>query len=504
MMNKNNNHFTTLAIILTLVVLVLSSGCEKSTGTAIEPATQPDLPAATEPMPTEGAVVISTVLFQDDFQDGDNTDWTIKSGWAIQQNEDKFFLAAGGAGGAYVPTGAGWEDYSLHASAWVREGVLLFSINLSSEARYVLRMGGDGVYLIKEQPAETFTVMAEAGPITLSKWTRVAFASQQGHLQVYIDKVLWFDVVDPEPILEGTIAVSAQQGSRVAVDNILVKRINGELAAGIPRAPAPPSSETLDTQELQAVGETLSSEDVETTTADVPADQPDEPNGVPDLVISPLMTIPDPVQKGVGFVVVISVTNIGNASSGAFDVLVHFHALANIEDCSMAVPDLAPGQIVEGACGRTITSNAGNYPVELTADISATVTESDEANNLVVDTLTVAAPAAPTDTPESGAGLLDVGASSISFVDELNGISRYRCLFTTSGQGLVPFILIQLSIDGTVFHEATYPSIPAGSPSHYIFSVDTIPPFSLTCTLDADNSIAESDETNNSITVNFP
>jgi hypothetical protein len=492
-------------IILPLLLLTLLNGCQRASDTPL-PGT--DLPQATEPSTsepvlTEGTAQISTLLFRDDFQDGDSAGWVINTGWKVQQNEENYFFGTTVTGGTYVKNGAGWSDYAYHSSVWVKQGVLLISINLSSESRYVLRLGGDGVYLIREKPKGSYVVLAEAGPITLSKWTWVTFASQQGHLQVYLDRVLWFDVVDPEPILNGTISVGAQEDSRVAVDNILVNRVS-VLAAGEPQAPAPLTSEPLDTSELQAVADVLPAEEVETETVEVAADLPPVPNGTPDLIIMPLTTMPYPVFRGTQFEADFAVGNNGNASSGAFDVLIHFHALANIEDCRMAVPDLAPGEIAMGACQRTITGNTGNYPVELTADIAAVVAESDEDNNFLVNTLVVIDYPFPSETLEPETSLPDIEAVSISYEDELNGISRYRCSATTTGQDFLPPIYYQISRNGTVFYEAAYPAIPAGQPSYLLFPVDTVPPFTLTCTLDANNSIPESNEANNSISVQFP
>lgn len=362
-----------------------------------------------------GQAQSGSVLFRDDFQDGQPQEWGITSAWFVEQSGDVYTFGASGRGGAWVTNGGGWRDYTFQTDAYVESGNLLLSINLSKQGRYSLRLGTDGVYLLKEQPAGAYNVIGQAGPITGGTWHRVSLASQAGHLQVWIDQTLWFDTVDAAPIVsQGTIGVAALEGSRVVVDNVLVTRIEGTLPTGTIQAPPPLSSAPSASEIVEEQSSALPSEDVETVEEE-PTSPPPETGGQPDLVVSEVTYTPDPVILGQPFTASYVVENRGGGSAGAFTFLLHFHAAAGIADCSIDVDGLVPGQVAWGQCTRTISGDtAGNYPVEATVDIEGEVAESDEQNNLATPTLTVVLMAEDSGG-ESQAALPDLAITSVLF-----------------------------------------------------------------------------------------
>jgi hypothetical protein len=377
-------HWQPVWVFLVIGIMILACG---RTTVAIQPAAaQPtsngtaqsgNVPTAAPP--SNGQAQSGSILFRDDFQDGQPQDWSIKSAWNVEQFNDVYLFGTSGLGTANVTRGGSWTDYTLQTSARVNKGNLLLSINLSKQGRYSLRLGTDGVFLLKESPAGKYNVLSEAGPITAKTWHQVSFASQSGHLQVSIDKVLWFDYNDTAPITQGTIGVSALDGARVFVDNVLVTKNQGALPSGVAQAPppvnnAPSESQVIEEQadiqppgDIQSVGE-------EPVSIEVSGNQPD-------LVVSEVTFTPSPVIQGQPFTANYIIENRGGGDAGAFTFSLHFHANAGIADCNMDVASLASGEAAWGDCSRQINGNTGNYPVEATADIEGEINESDENNN---------------------------------------------------------------------------------------------------------------------------
>jgi len=397
---KLNSHLQ--SVLAFLAIFVLSLACGQGTE-ANQPAVDDIQPAVS------GQAQAGTVLFQDDFQDGQAQEWKINSAWVVEQDGDVYTFGATGLGGAWIPFGGTWKNYSFKASAWLESGSMLFSSNLTQQGRYAVKISTQGVYLLKEQPAENYIVLAEAGPVTTSTWHVVEFASYAGHIQVSIDRVLWFDYVDTSsPILQGTIAVSALDGSRVQVDDVLVVQLGAPLTSGVAQAPPPladaPSAEEVVQEEL--AGLSADQVDVEEEAA-----VPSQGEGSqPDLVITDIVFDPDPVIAGQPFVAEIFVMNQGGVQTSAFTVRLHFHEAVGLADCNWDFDNVGPGQVVWGGCTRTTNAPPGDSPTRATVDVEAEIPESDESNNEMTRTLSVSAGA-----EGGGGGQPDLIVSGVTF-----------------------------------------------------------------------------------------
>jgi len=239
------------------------------------------------------------------------------------------------------------------------------NIHQSKQGRYSLRVGTDGVFLLKSsRPAlhGDRRGRAHQRECMAPRLARQPFRSTS----VWIDQALWFDLTDAAPLVaQGTVGVSAKDGSRVSIDNVLVTQNQGALPSGTIAAPAPLANapSAAEVVEEQAVEETAGT------------------GGQPDLVVSQVNFDPSPWSRDKPFTANYLIENQGSGDSGAFTFRLHFHASAGIADCDMDVDNLAPGLPAWGGCVRTVTNKAGNYPVEATADIENEVAESNEGNN---------------------------------------------------------------------------------------------------------------------------
>jgi hypothetical protein len=399
-----------------LAICALILACSRSSETSQPPSTisQPSSSTSQPPSSDSGQAQSGNVLFQDDFQDGQPQEWKINSGWNVEQSGDTYLFGSSVQGGAWVTEGGGWQDYTFETDARVDTGNLLLSINLSKDGRYALRLGTDGVYLLREQPADSYDVIVSAGPISGGDWHHISLASQAGRLQVWVDRVLWFDTTDTAPILKGTISVGSLDGSRVFVDNVLVTKNQSTLPAGVVQAPPPLNNAPSEAEIVEEQGSSSSSGDVETV--EEPTSPPSVGGGQPDLVVSEVTFNPSIAIQGQPFTTNYLIENRGDAEAGAFTFRLHFHASAGIADCNMDVTSLAPGLSTWGGCVRTINGNTGNYPVEATVDLENEIPESDEGNNQTALTLKVAI----TDSggemgSDAGGGLPDLVVSDVSF-----------------------------------------------------------------------------------------
>jgi len=328
-------------------------------------------------------------LFYDDFQDGLADNWETVGAWFVEQSGDLYILGAAGRGYAWVPSGHNWADYAFHAGVRLESGALFLSMNLTQEGRYLLRLDENAVYLLKEQPAGSVTILAETGPVSMSEGHSIVMAAHSGNIQVYVDEQLWMDATDPSPISIGTIGVSSLDDSRVGVDNIYVLQLSAPLPTGEVVSAPPVIAEPIPAEELAAEVADLPLAEMEPEEEAPPPVV--EPGALPDLVAGNVVFDPDPVIQGQAFQTVFNVTNQGNAAAGAFTVRMHFHAATALVDCNLDFPGLASGETGMGFCNGTTNANPGTSPTEFGVDVENEITESDESNNQATPTLTVVA-----------------------------------------------------------------------------------------------------------------
>lgn len=424
---NNKIAFTRVLFLIALVVVsaLLASACNRPAEATVlptnteepthEPAAEPPVNQPVIVVPSEAVGVAMTLtnpgdsgvfLFMDDFQDGATEDWETTGAWYIVQSGDLYIFGATGQGGAWVPSGHNWSNYYFHAGVRIDSGALFLSVNLTQEGRYLLRLDPEAVYLFKEQPAENFVQLAQTGPLSTGVGHSVVIATQNGHIQVYVNEQLWIDYTDTAPITTGTIGVSSLEGSRVGVDNIYVLQISGNLPAGSVVAPAVTVAEPITVEEVAAEAAELPIADVE------PEEEPEvvvEEGALPDLVADGVIFTPAPVVQGQPFQVVFYVSNFGNAPAGAFTARLHFHAATGVPDCNADFPVMQPGETQVAFCNQVTNANPGTSPTEYTVDIEGEIEESDETNNLQTPTFEVVAGGAENggeDNPEDGGGTL--------------------------------------------------------------------------------------------------
>jgi hypothetical protein len=389
-----NNWRTALNIIVGIGVILCLASCRLGQRAQNSAPAAPAAPAPVGNIPAIDVPGVSGfVLFQDDFSDGRADEWTISSAWNVQQTNNVYYLTTSGFGGAWLPQGQNWENYIFRAGVRINAGNLSMNVNVTQSGRYVLNMRSDGLYLLKEYPVGSYALLAQTGPFTMSVPHAVAFASQNGRLQVYVDRILWMDYTDTAPLTRGTIAVAAQDGSHVAVGNVLVLGLSSMLPSGVVQAPPPvvdePPAEVLapvDGGGLSIAGVEPEPEvDEQSVDGEPPADEEPPadggpPSGQPDLVLERITMQPSSPEQGQPMVVAVTVSNAGTAQAGAFNIRWNPEG-ANFVGCSWDIFGLPPGEMIDMVCDYQGYPNMGAYNWGVTADADGEVDESNEGNN---------------------------------------------------------------------------------------------------------------------------
>jgi len=414
-MKPEHGVYRHLFLLLALFLLVLNTSCRLGQG--VSPTAAPATAAAEISDLGPGIPDVNgEILFQDDFQDGQPDGWTINGAWYIQQADDLYYFTASSLGGAWVTAGTSWSGYLYHAGVRLESGSLFLSTNMTQAGRYLLLLRADGMYLLREQPEDNFVSLAETGPITTGIGHSVSIANQSGHLQVYIDQVLWMDYTDPEPITVGTVGVAVQDNSSVAVDNILVMQLNTPLPSGVVQAPPVAASAPEPEEIIPESGGGLAISEIGSESEPENENEPG-PAGLADIQISNISMLPDPLSQNQPMTVAVTVLNAGNADAGAFNVRWYPEG-ANFVGCSWDVPSLAAGEGVDLSCGYQGYPNSGTFNWGVSADADDEIAESDEGNNdrsgdLVVEPAAIVEPGDLPPAPTDCAVLL-TGATEIS------------------------------------------------------------------------------------------
>ncbi|MFQ5858968.1 MAG: hypothetical protein ACE5LU_25490, partial [Anaerolineae bacterium] len=170
-----------------------------------------------------------TVLFDDDFEDGNVDGWSTLSNWDIEQEGDNQVLSA--SGDAFGVAGSlAWVDYSLEARVKVKsgEGVLAGFRLSESTGAYILGMTHDGLFLGKERSGGDFTQLATVStPFDPDTWYIIRIAvvgSGSADIRVYVDRTLKLIYRDEQdPLRFGVVFFAPlEEGSHVQVDDVLV------------------------------------------------------------------------------------------------------------------------------------------------------------------------------------------------------------------------------------------------------------------------------------------
>jgi photosystem II stability/assembly factor-like uncharacterized protein len=168
--------------------------------------------------PASSVPTAETVLYQEDFNDGQAQDWDLPEGWEVAGG------TLHGRGHTYAMySGDAWGDYSLTLRLKLVEGRIHLNFRVSGCTRYFIGFEEQALDLRKTSPCSTHTTLKTlTQKRSRNRWYEVRIAGSGGKIDVYVDGVLKLSYTDSNPLLYGTIGIETLDDSDFYVDDVRV------------------------------------------------------------------------------------------------------------------------------------------------------------------------------------------------------------------------------------------------------------------------------------------
>ncbi|PSG96140.1 hypothetical protein BRD56_12225 [Thermoplasmatales archaeon SW_10_69_26] len=211
----------------------------------------------------------------------------------------------------------------------------------------------------------------------------------------------------------------------------------------------------------------------------------------PDLVVGSVLVQPSEPESGERIKFYANVTNEGNESADSFSIVLELHdanSSAYEPIRNVTVETLAPGNLTSVRSDFTLSE--GHYEIHAIADEGDDVNETDEQNNMAVETFQVT----QSDDPANLAAQAYVRDGAVGEPTE----ARYRV--SNTGHGDAGASDVEVRLDGDVIDRQRIGSLDAGMSVSW---TDTLGPFEepgshrVALIADADDEVSESYERDN-------
>jgi photosystem II stability/assembly factor-like uncharacterized protein len=163
-------------------------------------------------------------LLIDGFDNGSLENWDIGSEWAINQNDENYFLTGKNHSWANCNQGNFWTDYSLKLSLRIKAGTVHVNVRIGQTTfwRYMIGISSEGFYLEK-QIGDEFTHL-DSKDITIDEdiWHSMEVVVYGKTIQVYLNDILQIQYYDESAITGGNIAFETLESADIDFDSILV------------------------------------------------------------------------------------------------------------------------------------------------------------------------------------------------------------------------------------------------------------------------------------------
>ena len=167
-----------------------------------------------------------TTLLQDDFEDGNASDWGLDEGFAVTDDNGNFTLTGSGHIQAYYNE-INWPLISLFQADIKLAGENpAVHLNLWADCeRYAVGISREGLYLFKDSPCDVTTEIGSTQtPLSLDTWYTIRLVCDAaGNVEVYVDDVLQMDHSDSQPLDYSSISIEMLNDDDVFVDNVIAK-----------------------------------------------------------------------------------------------------------------------------------------------------------------------------------------------------------------------------------------------------------------------------------------
>ena len=162
-------------------------------------------------------------LFMDQFEGGTAKNWSLESGWAVNQQNGNYFLTGMGHTWASCNNGQTWTDYSLKLSFRMKSETMHVNFRLGDPGwRYFLGIQAEGLYLNKQVGEKFQDLENKAVTVAPDTWHTLEILALGKTLQVYVDQSLQIQYYDEDALTYGRIAFETLDFAEFDIDSILV------------------------------------------------------------------------------------------------------------------------------------------------------------------------------------------------------------------------------------------------------------------------------------------
>jgi photosystem II stability/assembly factor-like uncharacterized protein len=164
--------------------------------------------------------------FYDDFEQGVNNSWDLQSGWTLATEGTNHYLQ--GLGHFFASSGdASWSDYTFESKIKLTSNYIIHvNFRMSSEGRYLLGFGDNGLYLNKQKNLDFSSLATSSVMHTTNQWHTLRVELYGGNIKIYVDGTLEINYLDLNPIANGAISYeSLSDNLPIYVDDVNVTNI---------------------------------------------------------------------------------------------------------------------------------------------------------------------------------------------------------------------------------------------------------------------------------------
>ncbi len=169
-----------------------------------------------QPAWSQGA---DTVLFEEDFDNGQALDWELEPGWLVADN-----MLIGQGHSWARPMVEPWQDFRLQFRLNLHRGTIHLVYRLNDTGRYFIGFHEGGSYLKKQYWPDTFIDLLDQ-PVAarvLGHWYDIEISGAGAELRLLVNGELEWQYTDTDPLNGGTFAFETLDDSIAHVDEIRV------------------------------------------------------------------------------------------------------------------------------------------------------------------------------------------------------------------------------------------------------------------------------------------
>ena len=210
-------------------IMSISTKHPTPTKTLVPTATKTKVPTVT-PTLTPTPVPQSSILFQDNFDDGNANGWDPSQGtWIVKKDETGNYIYEGTGPDNYPQTWPGskdWTDYAFESRIKIKKGTVFVLVRGNGSYFYNVSINTSDISLARwnSSKSEYKVVKSLSYPIQLNKWylVRVEIVGQQ--YKLYIDNKLLtsYTYESDSPVIKGGVGYYIGGGETVQIDDVRV------------------------------------------------------------------------------------------------------------------------------------------------------------------------------------------------------------------------------------------------------------------------------------------